>query len=194
MALSLVGGALVKVRAQTSPSDTILHPGKNSGPSKQQGLKCGGQDVCQACGLTHLFGGSLGCVDKNRENIPVSSCSAGVEEDTEYLKCGDNCFVACQDGGSVFQIVTETFKGRGKSLSGTGCRDLCQLVEGCISFKYKQSMDKKKCTLKYNQEQAETSDTCKHAVLPPVSVRMFSLAVPLLRMRSYRPSRAQFRQ
>ena len=112
-------------------------------------------------GLTHLFGGTLGCVDKNGENIPASSCSAGVEEDTEYLKCGDNCFVACQGRGSVFQIATETFKGRGKSLIGTGCRDLCQLAEGCISFKYKQSMDKEECTLKYNQEQADTSDTCK---------------------------------
>ena len=55
MALSSVGGALAKVRAQTSPSDTILHPGKNSGPSKQQGLKCGGQDVCPARGLTQTF-------------------------------------------------------------------------------------------------------------------------------------------
>ena len=98
MALSSVGGALAKVRAQTSPSDTILHKGMSSGPSKQQGLKCGGQDICQAKGLTHLFGGTLGCVDKNGENIPASSCSAGVEEDTENLKCGDNCFVACQDG------------------------------------------------------------------------------------------------
>ena len=161
MALSSVGGALAKVRAQTSLSDKILHPGKNFGPSKQQGLKCGGQDVCQARGLTDLFGGTLGCVDKNGENIPASSCSAGVEEDTEYLKCGDHCFVARQDGGSVFQIATETFKGRDKSLSGTGCRDLCQLAEGCISFKYKQSMDKEECTLKYNQEQAESSDICK---------------------------------
>ena len=129
-------------------------------------LRCGGQDICQARGLDDLFGGKLSCVGTKGDKITSSSCNAG-DKSTDYLKCGDNCYVSCEAGLSGSSVTTETFKGyqnsRGRSLSKAGCRYLCELAEGCISFKYTLNWSPKKeeCTLKYNQQQAESSEKCK---------------------------------
>ena len=73
---------------------------------------------------------------------------------TDYLRCGDNCFMKC-NGGLVGQSLdTETFR---EVYSAQDCKKLCNLANGCISYKH----SRKQCKLKYNKQKATGTDTCK---------------------------------
>ena len=98
--------------------------------------------------------GSSGCVDIRGESI--TSCSSGDVSGTNYLRCGDDCFISCDGGLAGESVDTENFIG----LNNAGeCKKLCKLADGCIAFKYKSTP--KMCAIKYNLQDAKRSDTCK---------------------------------
>ena len=127
--------------------------GKANPVSKVSELKCGSKTICQAQGLTADFGQKLGCVDVKGNNITTSSCSTGDRGDVVYLRCDEDCFIACQDGLDDLETdIYETVESTGE------CQQLCELTKGCSAFKLQRN--RKKCALKF-ATQGDPSDTCK---------------------------------
>ena len=131
----------------------IFFTGKVKSASKVTDIKCGSKTICQAQGLTEDFGLKLGCVDIKGNIITSGSCSAGDMADTDYLRCGEDCYISCQDG--LDNLTTETYF---KVESTEECKQLCKLTKGCSAFKLETNG--KKCILKYGTG-ADLSDTCK---------------------------------
>ena len=140
--------------------------GKANPVSKMTDLECGSKTICQAQGLTKDFGQALGCVDIKGNNITSSSCIAGDRTGMDYLRCDENCYIACQDGldkyglKEIYEAVEST----------EDCQQLCELTKGCSAYKLQRNGEK--CTLKFGT-QTFSSETCRGRLLFFVNVLNF---------------------
>ena len=105
----------------------------------------------------------MACVDHKGEKISKWSCRDGDEAGTDFLRCGQDCFIPCEGGVAASQEATEVLIGYKRTLTRQICQDLCQMAKGCISYNYihHTKAERDRCTLKCILEQADTSDTCK---------------------------------